>query len=75
MLAVSAAFALIITAVFFNIVPIFSSQGMTDASAAATYTTIAIALATMQLLGGVLADRIPLAVAAFWATPPAKSKA
>ena len=60
MLAVSAAFALIITAVFFNIVPIFTDHGLTDANAAATYTTVALALATMQLVGGFLADHIRL---------------
>ncbi len=60
MLAISAAFALIITAVFFNIVPIFTDHGLTAANAAATYTTIAIALATMQLIGGILADRFNL---------------
>lgn len=60
LLAVSAAFALIITAVFFNIVPIFTDHGLTDANAAATYTTVAIALAITQLLGGVLADRFQL---------------
>lgn len=60
MLAVAAAFSLIITAVFFNIVPIFTDHGLTAANAAATYTTVAVALATMQLIGGVLADRFQL---------------
>jgi len=60
LLAVSAAFAMMITAVFFNIVPIFTDHGLTEANAATTYTIIAIALATMQLVGGVLADRIQL---------------
>jgi len=60
LLAISAAFSMMITAVFFNIVPIFTDHGLTEANAAATYTIIAVALATMQLLGGVLADRIRL---------------
>ncbi len=60
LLAISAAFAMMITAVFFNIVPIFTDHGLTEANAATTYTIIAIALATMQLLGGVLADRVRL---------------
>ena len=60
LLAISAAFSMIITAVFFNIVPIFTDHGLTEANAATTYTTIAVALATMQLLGGMLADRVRL---------------
>lgn len=60
LLAISAAFSMMITAVFFNIVPIFTDHGLTEANAAATYTIIAVALATMQLLGGVLADRVQL---------------
>jgi MFS transporter, OFA family, oxalate/formate antiporter len=60
LLAASAAFSMIITAVFFNIVPIFTDHGLTEANAATTYTIIAIALATMQLLGGILADRVRL---------------
>ncbi len=60
LLLLSAAIGLIVTAVFFNIVPIFNDHGLTDANAAATYTVIAFALATTQLLGGMLADRIRL---------------
>ena len=40
--------------------PIFTDHGLTDANAAATYTTVALALATMQLVGGFLADHIRL---------------
>jgi sugar phosphate permease len=60
LLILAAAWGLIITAVFFNIVPIFTNHGLTDANAAATFTTVALALATLQLIGGVLADRIHL---------------
>jgi MFS family permease len=60
LLILAAAWGLIVTAVFFNIIPIFTSQGLTDANAAATFTTVALALATTQLIGGVLADRIRL---------------
>ena len=56
----SAAFGLIITAVFFNIVPIFTNHGLTEANAAATFTILALALAAMLLVGGVLADRVRL---------------
>lgn len=60
LLATSAAFSMIVTAVFFNIVPIFTDHGLTEANAASTYTIIALALATMQLVGGFLADRVRL---------------
>ncbi len=60
LLILSAAFGMIITAIFFNIIPIFTNQGLTDANAAATFTTLALALATMQLVGGLLADRVRL---------------
>ncbi len=60
LMILTAAFGLIITAVFFNIVPIFTNHGLTDANAAATFTILALALAVTQLIGGVLADRIHL---------------
>jgi len=60
LLLFTAVWALIITAVFFNIIPIFTNHGLTDANAAATYTTMAIALGATQLIGGALADRFRL---------------
>ena len=60
LLILAAAWALIITGIFFNIVPIFTNQGLTDANAAGTFTTLALAMAAMQLIGGVLADHIRL---------------
>lgn len=60
LLLISASFALIITAVFFNIVPIFTNHGLTEGNAAATYTILALALAITQLIGGALADRFRL---------------
>ena len=56
----TAAWAMIITAIFFNIIPIFTDHGLTDANAAATYTTVAVALGATQLIGGALADRFRL---------------
>ncbi len=56
----TAAWAMIITAIFFNLLPIFTSQGLTEANAAATYTILAIALVVTQLIGGALADRVRL---------------
>jgi cyanate permease len=60
LLILAAAWALIITGIFFNIVPIFTNQGLTDANAATTYTTLAVALATAQLIGGLVADHVRL---------------
>ncbi len=60
LLIFTATWAMIITAIFFNIVPIFTNQGLTEANAAATFTTLALALAATQLIGGVLADRFRL---------------
>jgi len=60
LLLFTAAWAMIVTAIFFNIIPVFTNQGLTDANAAATFTTIAIALAITQLIGGALAGRFRL---------------
>lgn len=51
---------LVCTAVFFHLVPLFESQGLTAAHAAGIFPTVAIAMATMQATGGLLADRLPL---------------
>ncbi len=59
-LVVGALWGMVATAVFFNIVPLFEWQGLTDAQAASTFTTFAISMATVQLIGGALADRLPL---------------
>ena len=59
-LVIGAMWGMIATAVFFNIVPLFEWQGLTAAQAAATFTTFAISMATIQLIGGALADRLPL---------------
>jgi MFS family permease len=60
MMATQTLWALIATAIFFNLLPLFSSKGLTDAQAAATYTTLAIATVITQLIAGALADRTPL---------------
>jgi len=52
--------AMTVTAVFFNLLPILSSQGVSNAAAAATYTTYAAASIAAQLIAGPLADRYPL---------------
>ncbi len=60
MLVLTALWAMIATGIFFNIIPIFTSLGLTAAQAAATYTTLAITTAITQLLAGLLADKTPL---------------
>ena len=59
-LAIGAMWGMIATAVFFNIVPLFEWQGLTAAQAATTFTTFAVSMAVVQLIGGALADRLPL---------------
>lgn len=60
MMATQTLFAMIATAIFFNLLPLFTSKGLTTSQAAATYTTLAIATAITQLIAGALADRAPL---------------
>jgi MFS transporter, OFA family, oxalate/formate antiporter len=55
----TALFGLILTAVFFCLAPIFQERGLSEQHAAATLMVYAIALAAMQLAGGMLADRLP----------------
>ena len=52
--------AMTVTAVFFNLLPILSSQGVSNTAAAATFTTYAAASIAAQLIAGPLADRYPL---------------
>jgi MFS transporter, OFA family, oxalate/formate antiporter len=51
-------YALIHTAVFFCLVPIFQERGLSAGDAAAALTVFAMCLAVMQLVGGMLADRM-----------------
>ena len=59
-LGIQAMWGMIGTAIVFNIVPLFEWQGLSAAQAAATFTTFAVCMAAMQLIGGMLADRLPL---------------
>ncbi|MFN2113521.1 MAG: MFS transporter, partial [Anaerolineales bacterium] len=52
-----ALWAMVITAVFFNLLSIMDSQGISSAVAAATYTTYAAASLVTQLAMGPVADR------------------
>lgn len=54
----TALFGLIHTAVFFCLVPIFQERGLSAENAAAMLTVFAGCLAVMQLVGGLLADRV-----------------
>lgn len=60
MMANSAIWAMVVTAVFFNLLSIFDSLGISETVAAGTYTTYAAASLITQLLVGPLADRGPL---------------
>lgn len=53
----SALWSMIVTAVFFNLLSIFDSLGISPGVAAATYTTYAAASLVTQLLLGPMADR------------------
>ena len=61
----TALFGLILTAVFFCLVPIFQERGLSAGDAATVLTVFAGSLAVMQLLGGILADRVPAAYLLF----------
>jgi MFS family permease len=50
------------TAIFFHLVPLLGATGLTSGQAAAVYPTVAVAMALMQINGGLLADAIPLRV-------------
>lgn len=54
----TAAFGLILTAVFFCLVPIFQDHGLSGETAASMLMLFAISLAGMQVAGGILADRM-----------------
>jgi MFS family permease len=62
MLANAALWALVITAVFFNLLSILDASGISAGVAAATYTTYAAASLVTQLVMGPVADRGPLQV-------------
>jgi len=44
----------------FNIIPLFEGRGLTEGQAAATLAVCAVAMAAVQPIAGVLADRLPL---------------
>jgi MFS family permease len=58
----SALWAMIVTAVFFNLLSIFDDQGVTPVVAAATYTTYAVTSLITQLALGPYANKGPLQI-------------
>jgi MFS transporter, OFA family, oxalate/formate antiporter len=60
MTAVMTAWGTIVTAVFFNALPIFTSRGLSEAQSATTFASLFTVIAIARLLGGYLADRIKL---------------
>ena len=60
MLAMSTTWALVATGIFFNIIPLMESHGLTEEQATDTYISFAICMALMNFVGGLLADRLPL---------------
>ena len=54
----SSMFGLVHTALFFSMVAIYQERGLSEQDAANTMVLFAISLAVMQLIGGVLADRV-----------------
>ncbi len=60
LLIIVAAWALIITGLTFNIIPLFAARGFSEGLVAATFTTLAAATVFAQITSGLLADRLPL---------------
>ncbi|MFA9480357.1 MFS transporter [Phycisphaerales bacterium AB-hyl4] len=48
------------TALFFNALPLFTARGLGTADVAWLFTVFAVSLAVMHVIGGLLADRMPL---------------
>jgi MFS family permease len=59
------AWAAIATAITFNLLPIFTAKGLTEEQAASTFIILMVISSLFQIVGGALADRIPLNRLAF----------
>lgn len=59
-MVLSSFWAMVITALTFNIIPIFELQGLSDTDAALTLSIFAFSFACTNVGGGMLADRVPL---------------
>jgi MFS family permease len=60
LVSASAAWGMIATGVYFNIIPLFAESGYSESVAAATFTLLSITMGVAQLTGGYFADRVPL---------------
>lgn len=60
LVASTALWALIGTGLIFHLAPVYESIGLTAKDGTNSLTSLAVVMATMQLVGGVLADRIAL---------------
>ncbi|MCG8450615.1 MAG: MFS transporter [Pirellulales bacterium] len=60
LLAAAATWALIGTGLLFHLEPLFQYHGLGKAASARAVGCLAIGMATMQIVGGVLADRLPV---------------
>jgi MFS family permease len=59
-ICLTVAWSMIVTGITFNIIPLFESHGLSEAVATASFATLAASLAVSQIIGGYLADRLPL---------------
>jgi MFS family permease len=60
LMLMSAIWGMVITAIIFNILPLFMSRGLTEGNAVAIMAAMSIATAALQIFAGILADRVPL---------------
>ncbi|MCJ7660690.1 MAG: MFS transporter [Anaerolineales bacterium] len=60
LLLMNAIWGMVITAITFNILPLFMSRGLAEGSAVAILAAMSISSAAFQIIAGILADRLPL---------------
>jgi MFS family permease len=60
LLLMNAVWGMVITAITFNILPLFLSRGLAEGNAVAILAAMSISSAAFQVIAGVLADRVPL---------------
>ena len=60
LLLMNAIWGMVITAITFNILPLFMSRGLAEGNAVAILAAMSISSAAFQIIAGILADRVPL---------------
>jgi len=60
LLLMNAVWGMVITAITFNILPLFLSRGLAEGNAVAILAAMSISSAVFQVIAGILADRVPL---------------